>query len=131
MRGLAGHAERASPILRDTRGETRSRTSRSERHQIHMTFIDRIADARDIADVFDLVNEFIVGLHHVHQLQEIPVALRPGRVATADDLAFWLNLLSEEIRQRDAVGDEIPDVMFALHAVLETALQRLRSDWYH
>jgi len=58
-------------------------------------------------------------------------ALRPGRVATADDLAFWLNLLSEEIRQRDAVGDEIPDVMFALHAVLETALQRLRSDWYH
>jgi hypothetical protein len=96
-----------------------------------MTFIDRIADARDIADVFDLVNEFIVGLHHVHQLQEIPVALRPGRVATADDLAFWLNLLSEEIRQRDAIGDEIPDVMFALHAVLETALQRLRSDWYH
>jgi hypothetical protein len=48
-----------------------------------MTFIDRIADARDIADVFDLVNEFIVGLHHVHQ--EIPVALRLGRVVTADD----------------------------------------------
>jgi hypothetical protein len=24
-----------------------------------------------------------------------------------------------------------PDVMFALHAVLEIALQRLRSDWYH
>ena len=65
-----------------------------------MTFIDRIADARDIADVFDLVNEFIVGLHHVHQLQEIPVALRPGRVATADDLAFWLNLLSEDKAER-------------------------------
>jgi len=34
-----------------------------------MTFIDRIADARDLADVFDLVNEFIVGLHHAHQIQ--------------------------------------------------------------
>jgi hypothetical protein len=73
-----------------------------------MTFIDRIADARDIADVFDLVNEYIVGLHHLHQMQDIPVALRPGRVSTADDLAYWLNLFSEEIRQRDAVGSEIP-----------------------
>jgi hypothetical protein len=92
-----------------------------------MTFIDRIADARDLADVFDLVNEFIVGL----QIHEIPTALRPGRIATADDLAYWLRLLSEEIKQRDAADNEIPDVMFALHAVMETALQRLRSDWYH
>ena len=96
-----------------------------------MTFIDRIADARDLADVFDLVNEFIVGLHHVHQIHEIPTALRPGRIATADDLAYWLRLLSEEIKQRDAADNEIPDVMFALHAVMETALQRLRNDWYH
>ena len=96
-----------------------------------MTFIDRIADARDLADVFDLVNEFIVGLHHARQIQEIPAPLRPGRIATADDLAYWLNLLSEEIRQRNVTESAIPDVMFALHAVLETALQRLRSGWYH
>jgi hypothetical protein len=61
-------------------------------------------------------------------LREAPSA---GGCNTAYDLAYWLNLLSEEIKQRDAGGDEIPDVMFALHAVLETALQRLRSDWYH
>ena len=96
-----------------------------------MTFIDRIADARDLADVFDLVNEFIVGLYHAHQIHEIPTALRPGRIATADDLAYWLRLLSEEIKQRDAADNEIPDVMFALHAVMETALQRLRNDWSH
>jgi hypothetical protein len=46
-------------------------------------------------------------------------------------LAYWLRLLSEEIKQRDAADNEIPDVMFALHAVMETALQRLRNDWYH
>ena len=96
-----------------------------------MTFIDRIADAHDLANVFDLVNEFIVGLYHAHQIHEIPTALRPGRIATADDLAYWLRLLSEEIKQRDAADNEIPDVMFALHAVMETALQRLRNDWSH
>jgi hypothetical protein len=40
-----------------------------------------------------------------------------------------LDLISEEIRERDAVAEEIPDMMFALHAVLETALQKLRGDW--
>ena len=42
-----------------------------------------------------------------------------------------MRLISEEIRRRDAAEVEILDVMFGLHAVLETALQRLRSDWYH
>jgi hypothetical protein len=96
-----------------------------------MTFIDRIADARDIAELFDLVNEFISDLQRVPEVQQVPTALLPGWITTADDLAYWLNLLSEEIKQRDTGGNEIPDVMFALHAVLETALQRLRSDWYH
>jgi hypothetical protein len=55
-----------------------------------LNFVDRIAEAPDIAEVFDLMK-----------------------------------------RRRDAAKEEIPDVMFALHAVLETALQRLRGDWYH
>ena len=95
------------------------------------TFIDRIADARDIAELFDLVNEFIGDLQRMPEVQEISIELRPGRINTADDLAYWLRILSEDIRQRDASDEEIPDIMFALHAVLETALQRLRSDWYH
>ena len=96
-----------------------------------MTFVDRIADASDIEEVFYLVNEFIVGLHTSGGIQPIPVVLRPGRINTADDLSYWFNLLSDEIKRREATEAEIPDVMFALHAVLETALQRLRGDWYH
>jgi hypothetical protein len=95
------------------------------------TFIDRVADARDIAELFDLVNEFIGDLQRMPEVQQIPTALMPGWINTADDLSYWLHLLSEEIRQRDASDKEIPDIMFALHAVLETALQRPRSDWYH
>ena len=96
-----------------------------------MTFVDRIADARDIEQVFDLVNEFISVLQEQPTIEHIPAALRPVRMNTAEDLAYQLEILSDEIRQRDAVEEEIPDVMFALHAVLETALQRLRGDWRH
>ena len=96
-----------------------------------MTFVDRIADARDIAEVFDLVNEFVSALQEKPDFNHIPDTLRPARIDTADDLVYWLNLVSDEIKRRDAAEEEIPDVMFALHAVLETALQRLRRDWYH
>jgi len=96
-----------------------------------VTFVDRIADARDIDQIFDLVNEFIIELHRCHVIQQIPTVVRPGRINTADDLGYWLNLLSEEIKRRDAAEAEIPDKMFAMHAVLETALHKLRRDWYH
>jgi hypothetical protein len=77
------------------------------------------------------VNEFIGALQSKPDIQQIPFALRPARISTADDLAYWLNLLSDEIKRLEAADEEIPDAMFALHAVLETALQRLRGDWYH
>jgi len=96
-----------------------------------MTFVDRIADARDIAEVFELVDEFVEAVHHAGEIQQLPRDVRPGRISTADDLSFWLRLISEEIRRRDVAADDIPDIAFAVHAVLETALQRLRSDWYH
>jgi hypothetical protein len=96
-----------------------------------MIFVDRIAVARDIGEVLALVNEFISAMQHAGDIDQIPIAFRPGRVTTADDLSYWLRLISEEIRRRDAAEVETPDVMFGLHTVLETALQRLRSDWYH
>jgi hypothetical protein len=72
-----------------------------------MTFIDRIADARDIADVFELANEFIGDLQLMPAVQQIPTALLPGWINTADDLAYWLRLLSEEIQRRNASDDEV------------------------
>jgi hypothetical protein len=96
-----------------------------------MTFVDRIADARDIAEMFDLVNEFVDALQHAGEIQQIPTEVRPGRISTADELSYWLGLITEEIKRRDAADQETPDVMFGLQAVLATALQRLRSDWYH
>ena len=92
-----------------------------------MTFIDRIADAREIAEVFDLVNEFVRTLQRMPDVQQIPVRLRPGRIRMADEMADCLRSLSDEIRQRDASDTEIPDMMFALHAVLDTALQKIRG----
>ena len=96
-----------------------------------MTFVDRIANARDIYQVFDLLTDFIIELHRSGAIEQIPRIVRPGRINTADDLSYWFNLLSDEIKRRDAAEEKIPDVMLALHAVLETALQRLRGDWYH
>ena len=96
-----------------------------------MTFADRIADARDIYRVFDHLTDFIIELHRSRAIEQIPPIVRPGRINTADDLSYWFNLLSDEIKRRDAEEEEIPDVMLTLHAVLETALQRLRGDWYH
>jgi hypothetical protein len=96
-----------------------------------MTFVDRIADARDIAEIFNLVNEFVEALQHAGEVHQIPVAIRPGRINTADDLSYWLRLVSEEIRRRDAADQETPDVMFGLQAVLAAALQIVRSDLYH
>jgi hypothetical protein len=75
-------------------------------------------------------DEFIGALRSKPDIQQIPFAIRPARISTADDLAYWLDLLADEIKRRAAL-EEIPDAMFALHAVLETALQRLRGDWYH
>ena len=96
-----------------------------------MTFVDRIADARDIGDVFDLVNEFVYGLHHSGQMAQVPAQMRPEQISSADDLSYWLNLVSDEIKRREATQEETPDMIFGLHAVLDTALQKLRSEWYH
>ena len=70
-----------------------------------MAFVDRIADARDIVEVFDLVNEFIVGLHTSADIHPIPVVLRPGSINSADDLSYWFKLSfltrsSVEMRQK-------------------------------
>ncbi len=96
-----------------------------------MTFVDRIADARDIAEVFELVNEFVEAVHHAGEIEQLPKEVRPGRISTADDLSYWFRLVSEDIRRRDVADEKTPDIAFALHAVLETALQRMRSGWYH
>ena len=96
-----------------------------------MTFVDRIADARDIGDVFDLVNEFVYALHHSGAMDQLPAPIRPGRISTADDLSYWLKLVSDEIKSQDAAQKEMPDILLGLHAVFETALQKLRTGWYH
>ena len=68
------------------------------------------------------MNEFISDLQRMPEVQQIPTELLPGWINTADDLVYWLRLLSEEIQRRDASDEEIPDIMFALRAVPETAL---------
>jgi len=67
-----------------------------------MTFVDRIADARDIGDVFDLVSEFVYALHHSGAMDQIPAPIRPGPISTADDLSYWSKLVSDEIKSQDA-----------------------------
>ena len=96
-----------------------------------MSFVDRIAHANDIGEVFDLVNEFINARQYASEIHQVPTAVRPERINTADDLSYWLTLVSEEIRCQGGAKEETPDIVFALHAVLDTAVQRLRSDWYH
>jgi hypothetical protein len=96
-----------------------------------MTFVDRIADARDITELFELVNGYISAMQGTGAIQQIPSEVRPGRINTADDLSYWLRLVSEEITRRDAAEEKTPDIAFALRAVLDTALHRLRSGWYH
>jgi hypothetical protein len=86
-----------------------------------MSFVDRIADARDIAQVFDLVNEFISAMQDAGEIGQMRSAVRPGRINTADDLSYWFGLASEEISRRDNSEDDTPIVVFALHVVLETA----------
>ena len=97
----------------------------------HMTFVDRIADARDIGDVFDLVNELLYAIHHSGAVDQVPAPIRPGQISSADDLSYWLKLVSDEIKRREATHEGTPDMIFGLHAVLDTALQKLRSEWYH
>jgi hypothetical protein len=96
-----------------------------------MTFVDRIAEARDIGDVFDLVNEFVYALHHSGAMDKIPASMRTGRISSADDLSYWLKLVSDEIKRREVTQEETPDILFGLHAVLDTGLHKLRSGWYH
>jgi hypothetical protein len=96
-----------------------------------MSFIHRIADASDIDEVFGLVNGYISAMQGVGEFHQIPSEVRPERTHTANDLSYWLRLVSEEIRRRDAAEEKTPDVMFALRAILETALQTVRSDLYH
>ena len=64
-------------------------------------------------------------------MDKIPAPMRPGRISTADDLSYWVKLVSDEIKRREAMQEETPDIVFGLHALLETALQKLRSGWYH
>ena len=94
-----------------------------------MTFVDLIADACDIGDVIDLVNEFLVGLQTTGELNHVPESVQPPRITAVNDLPYSLNLVAEEIKRRDAAGDEIPEAMFALHAVFETAVERVQTSY--
>ena len=62
-----------------------------------LNFVDRIADAPDIAGVFDLMNEFIIGLLSSRGIQPIPVVSGLGRSTEQRKLNYWLHLLSAEI----------------------------------
>jgi hypothetical protein len=81
-----------------------------------LTIVDRIPDAHDIAAVFDLVNDFISALQEKRDIEQILSTLRAARINTADDVAYWLNIVSDEIRRRDAAEEGIPEAMFALPA---------------
>ena len=94
-----------------------------------MTFVGCIGEARDIEEVYELVNEFIEALHHSGEGHCIPIVLRP--ISTADDLLRCLGLVSEEVKRRNAASEDTPSVMLGLHTVLETALRSLSSDGYH
>ena len=94
-----------------------------------MTLVDRIADAQSIEEAFELVNEFIRKLRHVGAIDLIPPAMRPGRINTADDLSYWLMIVWDEIRRRNAVKEDTPAVIFSIHDVLVAALLRLCSGW--
>ena len=52
------------------------------------TFIDRIADARDIAELFDLTNEFIADRQRM---------LESARINAVEDVAYSLPMVSREI----------------------------------
>jgi hypothetical protein len=96
-----------------------------------MTFAERIADAQSIGEVFELVNEFLNVLHHTGAIDQIPPAMRPGHISADDDLAYWLTIMWDEIESRDAANEDTPDIIYGIHAVLETAQQRMRSGWHH
>jgi len=65
------------------------------------------------------------GLHHV--CLRVPDLSAAVAKLKQDNV----RLVSEDIRRRDVADEKTPDIAFALHAVLETALQRMRSGWYH
>jgi hypothetical protein len=96
-----------------------------------MTLVDRIAEAQSIEEVFGLVNDFIGDLRHLGAIDQIPQAMRPARISTDDDLSYWLMIVWDEIKRRDAAKEDTPAVIFSIHAVLVAALRRLRSGWYH
>ena len=77
------------------------------------------------------MDEFIGALQEKRDIEQIPSSLAPRTISTADDLAYWLNIVVDEIKRRDATEEEISEVRFALHAVLETAGQKLRGACYH
>ena len=52
------------------------------------TFIDRIADARDIAELFDLTNEFTADRQRM---------LESGRINAVENVAYSLPMVSREI----------------------------------
>ena len=95
-----------------------------------MNFVDRIADAQDITDVFELVNEFVSGLHRARDIYKLPSHLRPIRIEDVDELSHWLRVISEEIQRADDKEQDIPNVIFELHAILETAAQKLRGSFH-
>jgi hypothetical protein len=95
-----------------------------------MTFLDLVADARDIEDVIDLVNEVLVGLQSTRELKRIPKSVQPPRITAVSDIPYSLNLVAEEIKRRDVARDAISEVTFALHAVLETAVERMRTSYH-
>jgi hypothetical protein len=72
------------------------------------------------------VNEFIGGLHHSRDIYTLPGPLRPIQIDNLDELSHWLRLVSEEIQRQVDAQEDVPNVLFGLHAVLETAVQKLQ-----
>ena len=99
--------------------------------QSSASFVDRIREAADAGTVFAVVNEFIIALYLDRKMQALPMALRPGRISSAVEIAHYMELLECEVLRRGAVSSPIPNPILALRLVLANASQKLRGTWHH
>jgi hypothetical protein len=95
------------------------------------TFVDRIRRAANSESVFRVVNEFIIALYQDKRMEALPMALRPGRISSAVEMAYYIDLLEHEVLRQGTFNSPIPDAMLALRSVLANAGRKLRSTWHH
>jgi uncharacterized membrane protein len=96
-----------------------------DEHSTRPNYIELIGHAINPAVVLDVVNDFLIELHRLERLPEVPTLPTDLRVQTTRDVYYWLGALISQIQVHAC--ELSPETLVAIHVTLQSAVSRLKA----